>query len=180
MIGHLYPITCLGLWYPKGATFSLFGYSDSGWAGDKVDQKSTSGTCQFLGGSLVSWKSKKQNCTSMSTTKAEYVAAASCCAQLLWMKQTLKDFGVTCGVMPLLCDNESAIKIAHNLVQNERTKHIDIRHHFLRDHVNLGNIFLMQVKTEEQLADIFMKPLDEANFCRLRRELGILDPKNLA
>jgi hypothetical protein len=116
----------------------------------------------------------------MSTTEAEYVAATSCCAQLLWMKQTLKDFGVTCGVMPLLCDNESAIKIAHNPVQHERTKHIDIRHHFLHDHVNLGNISLMYVKTEEQLADIFTKPLDEANFCRLRRELGILDPKNLA
>jgi hypothetical protein len=72
----------------------------------------------------------------MSTAEAEYVAAASCYAQLLWMKQILKDFGVTCGVMPLLCDNESAIKIAHNLVQHERTKHIVIHHHYPHDHVN--------------------------------------------
>jgi hypothetical protein len=75
--------------------------------------------------------------------------------------------------------NETSIKIAHNPVQHERTKHIDIRHHFLRDHVNLGNISLMHVKTEEQLEDIFTKPLDEAKFCRLRHELGILDPKKL-
>jgi hypothetical protein len=81
--------------------------------------------------------------------------------------------------MPLLCDNETSIKIAHNPMQHERTKHIDIRHHFLRDHVNLGNISLMHVKTEEQLEDIFTKLLDEAKFCRLRRELGILDPKKL-
>jgi hypothetical protein len=116
----------------------------------------------------------------MSTAEAEYVAAASCCAQLLWMKQTVKDFGVTCGVMPFLCDDESAIKIAHNPVQHERTKSIDIHHHFLCDRVNLGNISLMHVKTKEQLADIFTKPLDEANFCRLRCALGTLDPKSLA
>jgi hypothetical protein len=76
----------------QGATFSLVGYSDSNWDRDKLDRKSTLGTCQFLGRSLVSWKSKKQNCISMSTAKAEYVAATSYCAQLLWMKQTLKDF----------------------------------------------------------------------------------------
>jgi hypothetical protein len=95
----------------------------------------------------------------MSTAKAAYVVATSYCAQLLWMKQTLKDFRVSCGVMPLLCDNESAIKIVHNPVQHERTKHIDFCHHFLRDHMNLGNISLMHIKTEEQLVDIFMKPL---------------------
>src|SRR3954467_14297885 len=73
----------LGLWYPKGSSFKLVGYSD--WAGDKVDCKSTSGSCQFLGRSLVSWFSKKQNCVSLSTAEAEYITAGSCCAQLLWM-----------------------------------------------------------------------------------------------
>src|SRR3954467_12547569 len=125
----------LGLWYPKGSSFKLVRYSDSDWAGDKVDHKSTSGSCQFLGRSLVSWSSKKQNCVSLSTAEAEYIAARSCCAQLLWMRQTLMDYGVKCDKVPLLFDNESAIKIADNPVQHSRTNHIDIRHHFLRGHV---------------------------------------------
>jgi hypothetical protein len=127
----------------------------------------------------VSWSSKKQNSISLSTAEAEYIAAASCCAQLLWMKQTLKDYGVSLGTVPLLCDNESAIKIAHNPVQHSRTKHIDIRHHFLRDHVSRGDVALTHVGTNYQLANIFTKPLDEAQFVALRGELGILDPKNL-
>ena len=85
----------LGLWYPKGSEFDLVGFSDSDWAGDKVDRKSTSGACHFLGRSLVCWSSKKQNCVSLSTAEAEYIVAGACCAQLLWMKQTLKDYGIT-------------------------------------------------------------------------------------
>jgi hypothetical protein len=83
----------LGLWYPKGSTFDLLGYSDSDYAGCKVYRKSTTGTCQFLGRSLVSWSSKKQNSVALSTAEAEYVAFGACCAQLLWMKQTFSDYG---------------------------------------------------------------------------------------
>jgi hypothetical protein len=79
-----------GLWYPKGSTFDLIGYSDADWAGCKIDRKSTSGTCQFLGRSLVSWASKKQNSVALSTAEAEYIAVGHCCAQLLWMRQTLR------------------------------------------------------------------------------------------
>jgi hypothetical protein len=82
-----------GLWYPKGSTFDLIGYSDADWAGCKINRKSTSGTCQFLGRSLVSWASKKQNSVALSTIEAEYIAAGHCCAQLLWMRQTLRDYG---------------------------------------------------------------------------------------
>jgi hypothetical protein len=127
----------------------------------------------------VSWSSKKQNSISLSTAEAEYIAAASCCTQLLWMRQTLKDYGVSLGPVSLLCDNESAIKIAHNPVKHSRSKHIDIRHHFLRDHVARGSIAISHVSTTHQLVDIFTKPLDEARFVELRRELGILDPKNV-
>ena len=169
----------LGLWYPKGSAFDLIGYSDSDYAGDRVDRKSTSGTCHFLGRSLVCWSSKKQNCVSLSTAEAEYIAAGSCCAQLLWMKQTLKDYGVNMKNVPLYCDNESAIKIAHNPVQHSKTKHIQIRHHFLRDHVLKGDISIEHVKTEEQLADIFTKPLDEKRFSKLRCELNILESSNV-
>ena len=84
----------LGLWYPRSDSFDLIGFSDADYAGSKIDRKSTSGTCQFLGPCLVSWSSRKQNSVAISTTKAEYVAAGSCCAQILWMRQTLKDFGV--------------------------------------------------------------------------------------
>ena len=112
----------LGLWYPKGSSFDLIGYSDSDYVGDRVDCKSTSGTCHFLGRSLVCWSSKKQNCISLSTAEAEYIAAGSCCAQLLWMKQTLKHYGINVKNVPLYCGNESAIKIAHNPVQHSKTK----------------------------------------------------------
>ena len=114
----------LGLWYPKGSEYDLVGFSDADYAGDKVDRKSTLGTCHFLGRSLVCWSSKKQNCVSLSTAESEYSAAGSCCAQLLWMKQTLKDYGIHLKHVPLYCDNESAIKIANNPVQHSKTKHI--------------------------------------------------------
>jgi hypothetical protein len=91
------------------------------------------------------------------------------------MKQTLLDYGIVLDKVPLLCDNESAVKIANNPVQHSCTKHIDIRHHFLRDHVAKNDISLEGVRSENQLADIFTKPLDEATFCRLRSELNVLD-----
>ena len=146
-----------GLWYPKGSSFDLIGYSDADWAGCKIDRKSTSGTCQFLGRSLVSWASKKQ---------------------LLWMRQTLRDYGYKLSKAPLLCDNECAIRMADNPVDHSRTKHIDIRHHFLRDHQQRGNIEIAYINTKDQLVDIFTKPLDEKTFSKLRNELNILDSRN--
>jgi hypothetical protein len=93
---------------------------------------------------------------------------------------TLLDYGVKFKEISLLCDNESAIKIANNLVQHSRTKHIDIRHHFLRDHVSKGDIKIDGVSTDYQLADIFTKPLDESRFCKLRNELNVIDISNVA
>jgi hypothetical protein len=116
----------LGLWYHKGSRFKLLGYLNADYARYKVDRKSTSSTCQFLPRSLVSWSSKKQNSIALSTAKAEYVAVGSCCAQLLWMRQTLKDYDYTINHVHLLCDNESAIKIAYNPCEHSRTKNIDI------------------------------------------------------
>jgi hypothetical protein len=127
-----------GLWYPKGSTFDLIGYSDADYTGCKIDRKGTSGTCQFLGRSLVSWASKKQNFVALSTAEAEYIATGHCCAQLLWMRQTLRDYGYKLSKVPLLYDNESAIRMADNHVEHSRTKHIDIRYHFLRDHQQKG------------------------------------------
>jgi hypothetical protein len=114
----------------------------------------------------------------LSNAEAEYFAAGHCCAQLLWMRQTLRDYGYKLSKVPLLCDNESAIRIAENLIEHSRTKHIDIRHHFLRDHQQRGDIEIAYINTKEQLDDIFTKPLDEKTFTELRNELNILDSWN--
>jgi histone deacetylase 1/2 len=95
------------------------------------------------------------------------------------MKATLNDFEIKFKKVPLLCDNESAIKLTNNPVQHARTKHIDVCHHFIRDHQQKGDICIESVDTEDQLADIFTKPLDEKMFCKLRNELNILDFSNM-
>jgi hypothetical protein len=127
----------------------------------------------------VSWSSKKQTSVALSTTEAEYVAAGQCCAQLLWIRQTLWDFGYNLSKVPLLCDNESAIRSEDNPVEHSRTKHIDIRHHFLREHQQREDIDIYHISIENQPVDIFTKPLDEKMFCRLRSELNVLDSRNL-
>ena len=110
----------LGVWYPKDSGFQLVGYSDSDYAGCKIDRKSTTGTCQFLGNRLVSWFSKKQQSVSCSTAEAEYIAARSCCAQLLWIRNQLLDYGITLSHTPINCDNTSAINISKNPVQQAK------------------------------------------------------------
>jgi hypothetical protein len=164
-----------GLWYPKGSTFDLIGYSDADYARCKIDRKSTSGTCQFLGRSLVSWASKKQNSVALSTVEAEYIVVGHFCAQLLWMRQTPRDYGYKLSKVPILCDNESAIRMTDNPVEHSRTKHIDIWYHFLIDHQQMGDIEIAYVSTHNQLADIFTKPLDEKTFSKLMNVLNILD-----
>jgi hypothetical protein len=105
---------------------------------------------------------EKAKSVAMSTAKAEYIAAGACCAQIHYMKQTLLDYHVVLEKVPLLFDNESVVKIANNSVQHSRTNHIHIHHHFLRDHVAKGHISLEGVRTDDQLAYIFMKLLDES------------------
>ncbi|KAJ9557015.1 hypothetical protein OSB04_011629 [Centaurea solstitialis] len=142
----------------------------------RILRKSTSGSCQFLGDKLVSWTSKKQNCVSTSTAEAEYVAAASCCSQVLWMKTQLLDYGYKLKRVPIYCDSESAIAITSNPVQHSKTKHIDIRYHFIKDNVEKCNIEMFFVQTDYQLADLFTKPLDEKRFNFLVSKLGMLTP----
>ena len=170
----------LGLWYPKGSHLDLLSFSDADWAGCSIDRKSTSGTCHFLGFALVSWFSKKQNSVALSTVEAEYISAASCCAQVLWMRQTLHDYGLSFSYTPIMCDNTSAINLSKNPVLHSRTKHIEIRHHFLRDHVQRGDIALEFICTEKQLADIFTKPLALERFSFIRRGLGLIDISEIA
>ncbi|KAJ9557528.1 hypothetical protein OSB04_012142 [Centaurea solstitialis] len=137
-----------------------------------MDRKSTSGHLQFLGNKLVSWASKKQQCVSTSTAESEYVAAASCCSQVLWMQSQLRDYGLEYKKIPIYCDSKSAIAISANPVQHSKTKHIDIRYHFLKDNVEKENIEMYFVNTEYQLADLFTKALDEKRFKFLISRLG--------
>ena len=102
----------------------------------------------------------------LSSTEAEYVAAASCCSQILWMKQTLQDYGLSFGMVPIFVDNMSAISIAKNPVLHSRTKHIDIRFHFLRDNHERGHIDLIHVPSERQTADILTKPFEQVTFAQ--------------
>ncbi|GKA13905.1 hypothetical protein Tco_0693551 [Tanacetum coccineum] len=164
----------LGLWYPKDSGFDLTAYSDADHAGCHLDRKSTSGSVQFLGDKLVCWSSKKQNCVSISTAESEYVAVSGCCAQVLWMRTQLTDYGFFYDKVPIYCDSKSAIAISCNPVQHTRTKHIDVRYHFIKDHVEKGTIELYFVGTEYQLADLFTKSLPEARFKFLVEKLGMM------
>ncbi|GJW88053.1 retrovirus-related pol polyprotein from transposon TNT 1-94 [Tanacetum coccineum] len=143
-------------------------------AGCLDSRKSTSGGIQFLGGDkLVSWSSKKQDCTSMSTAEAEYVSLSACCAQVLWMRTQLTDYGFHFDKIPMYCDSKAAIAISCNPVQHSRTKHIDVRYHFIKEQVEKGIVELFFVGTEYQLADLFTKALSEDRFKYLVRRLGM-------
>ncbi|KAF5768399.1 putative RNA-directed DNA polymerase [Helianthus annuus] len=165
----------LGIWYPANGNIKLSGFSDSDFAGCHTTRKSTSGGCQFLGDCLVSWQSKKQAAVSTSTAEAEYIAAASCTAQLLWLQNQLLDFGITALKTPLMLDSQAAENIIKNPVSHSTTKHIDIRHHFVRDCYEKGLISLHHVPTKDQLADMLTKALDTATFESLVSRIGMLN-----
>ena len=154
----------LGLWYPKNSDFTLYAYTDSDYAGCSIDKKSTSGGCQFLGERLISWQCKKQTTVSTSTAEAEYVAASSCCSQVIWMQLQLLDYGLNFLDTPIMFDNEAAVQIVKHPVEHSKTKHIDIRVHFIRDCFERKLIHLERVDTENNLADLFTKAFDSTRF----------------
>nr|GEX27665.1 retrovirus-related Pol polyprotein from transposon TNT 1-94 [Tanacetum cinerariifolium] len=160
-----------GLWYSKDSDFELIGFSDADYAGCKDTFKSTSGEAQFLGEKLVRWSSKKQDCMALSTAEAEYVSLSACCAQVLWMRTQLTDYGFHFNKIPIYCDSKSAIAISCNPVQHSRTKHIVVRCHFIKEHVEKGMIELYFAKTDYQLADLFTKALPADRFNYLVRRL---------
>ncbi|XP_070028935.1 secreted RxLR effector protein 161-like [Nicotiana sylvestris] len=174
IIQYLIGTASHGLWYPRSNSFKLEGFSDVDHAGDKEERKSTSCICQLLGNSLISWNSKKQALVALSTTEAEYIAIGQCCALLLWMSHQLGDYELLFKPIQILCDNSSAICLSKNHVHHSKAKHIDIKHHFIRDHILKGDIEIAFVGTFAQLADILTKPLLEERFCTLRNLLGII------
>ncbi|KAJ9547280.1 hypothetical protein OSB04_019823 [Centaurea solstitialis] len=154
----------LGLWYPYESPFELLAYTDSDYGGARLDRKSTSGGCQFLGARLVSWQCKKQTTVSTSTAEAEYVAAAQCCSQVLWIQNQMLDYGITFLNTPVYIDNNSAISIVNNPVKHSKTKHIEIKYHFIRDSNEKKLIQVLKVHTDYQYADLFTKAFDVGRF----------------
>nr|GEV14062.1 putative ribonuclease H-like domain-containing protein [Tanacetum cinerariifolium] len=153
----------LGLWYPKDSPFDLVAYSDSDYAGASLDRKSTTEGCQFHGFRLISWQCKKQTVVATSSTKAEYVAAASCCAQVLWIQNQLLDYGYNFMYTIIYIDNSSFICIIKNPVLHSKTKHIEIRHHFIRD---CNEKKLIQVQAPRAWYETFANYLLENGFQR--------------
>ncbi|GKA80909.1 retrovirus-related pol polyprotein from transposon TNT 1-94, partial [Tanacetum coccineum] len=162
-----------GLWYPKDSSIALTAYADADHAGCLDTRRSTSGYMQLFGDRLVSWSSKGQKSVAISSTEAEYIAFLGCCAQVLWMRSQLTDYGRGFNKIPMYCDNKSAIALCCNNVQHSRSKHIDIRFHFIKEQVENGVVELYFVNTEYQLADIFTKALGGERIVFLINKLGM-------
>ncbi|GJZ54210.1 retrovirus-related pol polyprotein from transposon TNT 1-94 [Tanacetum coccineum] len=174
---HVYKLkkALYGLKQAPKAWIETVVYTDSDHVGDYVDRKSTSGICTFVGCCLTSWFSKKQTALAISTTKAEYVSAGKEFQQALWMKQALIDYDVRLDDVPIMCDNKGAIDLSKNPVQHSRTKHIEIRHHFLSDNVQKGHVSIEKVPSVDNIANILTKPLKRESFYYLRLGLGMME-----
>nr|GEU92296.1 hypothetical protein [Tanacetum cinerariifolium] len=154
----------LELWYPRDSPFNLEAYSDSDYAGAILDRKSTTGCCQFLGKRLILWQCKKQTIVVKSTTKAEYVAVASCCGRVLWIQNQMLDYGFNLMNTKIYIDNESAIYIMKNLVFHCKTKHIEIRNHFIIDSYEKKLIQVIKIHTDHHVADLLTKDFDVSRY----------------
>ncbi|GJW62707.1 putative ribonuclease H-like domain-containing protein [Tanacetum coccineum] len=150
----------LGVWYPRDSPFDLEAFSDSDYVVASLDRKSTTRGCQFLGKRLISWQCKKQTIVANSTTEAEYVAAANCCGQVLWIQNQMLDYGFNFMNTKIYIDNESTICIVKNPVFHSKTKHIEIRHHFIRDSYEKKLIQVIKIHTNHNVANLLTKAFD--------------------
>ncbi|GJR53974.1 putative ribonuclease H-like domain-containing protein [Tanacetum coccineum] len=165
----------LGLWYPRDSPFNLEAFSDSDYASASLDMKSTTGGYQFLGRRLISWQCKKQTIVANSTTEAEYVAVANCCGQVLWIQNQLLDYGYNFMNTKIFIDNESTICIVKNPVFHSKTKHIEIKHHFIRNSYEKKLIQVIKIHTDHNVADLVTKEFDVNRFQYLIASIGMLN-----
>lgn len=153
---------------------SVESFTDADWAGDINDRRSTSGYCTFVWGNLVTWRSKKQSVVARSSAEAEFRAAAQGICEALWIKLLLEELKVVYEKpMKLLCDNKAAISICHNPVHHDRTKHVEVDRHFIKEKIEDGVICMTYVTTAEQVADVLTKGLMRPAFEKLIDKLGL-------
>ncbi|PON51748.1 hypothetical protein PanWU01x14_214480, partial [Parasponia andersonii] len=165
-----------GLLFKKSKYLQIEVYTDADWAGSITDRRSTSGYCTFVGGNLFTWRSKKQNVVARFSAEAEYRAMAQGICEVLWIKMMLKELKLEpTSPMRLFCDNKAAISIAHNPVQHDRTKHVEVDRHFIKEKIKSGQITTPYVTTNQQLADILTKGVTVAVFEDLVSKLGMSD-----
>jgi len=163
-----------GILFERNGNANLEAYTNADYAGSIVDRRSTTGYCTFLGGNLVTWRSKKQHVVARSSAEVEFRAMAQGICELLWLKIILEDLRIKSDDLTrLYCDNKSAISIAHNLVQHDRTKHIEVDRHFIKEKLDTGLICTLYVPSQDNLADILMKGLNSNYFQSIVSKLGM-------
>ncbi|KAM1116742.1 hypothetical protein ACFX1X_007342 [Malus domestica] len=166
-----------GLIMKNNGSNHILAYTDADWAGNALDRKSTIGFCTFVGGNLITSKSKKQTIIARSSAEAEYRAMTATACELIWLKGLLSELRFTSMAhMSLYCDNQAAMHIASNPVFHERTKHIEVDCHYIRAQVQSKVIDTVFTRSHDQLADLFTKALDSTQFQRLLCKLGSINP----
>lgn len=173
----------LALLYRKGEDDDLFGFTDADWAADTYDRKSTTGFVFFLGSTPITWNSRKQPTVALSSTESEYMAVTEGAKEAIWLRRLLGEIQIQDMQQPTTIhgDNQGSLNLAHNPVYHGRTKHIEVRHHFIREKILSGEVNLEYVPTTEQLADILTKALGRTSFVKLRDQLGLvrIEPKTV-
>jgi hypothetical protein len=153
----------------------LIGYSDADYAGDCDTRRSTSGFVFVLNGAAVTWSSRRQPIVALSTMESEYIAACDSSREVIWLRRLLHELGIKqTNPTPLLCDNESAISLTRNPESHKRSKHIDVRYHFIREQISKKNVEISYVNTKEQLADVFTKAIDGISQRKIMAGIGIV------
>jgi hypothetical protein len=175
VLRYLRGIVEFGLSYIQGDGVELVGYSDADWAGSSVDRKSTSGCCFSVGSGAISWFSRKQKSVALSSAEDEYMAGSLASCEAIWLQKLLMSFfDQVLDTTMIHCDNQRCIKLSENPMLHDRSKHIEIRYHFIRDCMQKGSVKLQYVPNSEQIADILTKPLVKGKFVYFRDKLGVV------